>query len=1065
MWRKKDMKKLVLSLITTILIACSSYAQTFNLSKFTNVNGLPQNYIYSIIQDPNGYVWIAMAEGLSRYDGMKFTNFTVRDSLCDNFVSKLLIDTDGRLWCGHGNGEFSVYEDYNFSKVHVPEVSSPIKDMCFDDKGNIWAVEQNNGLIRISPDKQVTTFFDRELFQRRVFYSVRAINSMTLLVGTSEGLMLVKLDVDGAIKEPQDIMSVPCSAVNCIVDCRDGRNYWIGLEDGMIFKYAPGNDAVMIERCMETCSQEEMEMYNIRNIFEDEQGNLYIGTWGQGLKEWRYSAETNQYIEALSLNETNGLGNNFVSDILVDREGIFWFATYGGGVIAWINNYFAQYNLSDIGFQRNKVISSIVDEGSLWLGLNNGLVKMDVQCMANFEYFDNSLGLPQGAAITSICFDKNRDMQYVATDIAGVYYKKTTDQSFKKLNYDVGSRTTEKVNSLAIDNFNLYIATQGGFLVYDLETANCNVYTTMDGLPHNNINYVYIDGNGEVWIGPKDSGIARFTAEKEFEVHRLSDAPVNVIGMTHDSRDRMWLATINNGIICSNNDSIISISTADGLEKNYCYGIATDGNDRIWVCHQPGLSCIDLNTGNIRTFNATNGVGQEFMGVSCDNTGDLWFSSASGVVHYMTRNDKRNSVAPTMNLSRIMISGKRHDLTQPIDLSYPYSGDVDKFEFDFIGICMKDPINVRYEYWLQYKGSEDERWMPLGTQSHKEYDFLPDGDYILQVRAFNSDGIVSEKPLRIPIHIDAPFWKSIWFPIILSIIVIVVIRIVTKARERKLRERQEELEKEVNRQTIMLSRQKAEIEKKNNDIMDSINYAKRIQTAILPSRNSLDNFQFDSSFILFMPRDIVSGDFYWFNQFDNKILICCGDCTGHGVPGAFMSMIGTTILNDATRDPEKRNPMSLLYTLDKEVKSTLNKNQSVDTQDGMDCAILEINIDTLEVRSAAARRPIYFFINGRLNEVRGTRRSIGDHRNGNDFVETITQLRKGDTIYLTSDGFSDQFGEEKDDKYTAGALKRFIESIVNEPMYNQQKALEKEFRRWKGKREQIDDVIVMGIRL
>ena len=284
-------------------------------------------------------------------------------------------------------------------------------------------------------------------------------------------------------------------------------------------------------------------------------------------------------------------------------------------------------------------------------------------------------------------------------------------------------------------------------------------------------------------------------------------------------------------------------------------------------------------------------------------------------------------------------------------------------------------------------------------------------------------------------------------------------------RERKLRERQEELEKEVNRQTIMLSRQKTEIEKKNNDIMDSINYAKRIQTAILPSRNSLDNFSFDSTFILFMPRDVVSGDFYWFNRFDNKILICCGDCTGHGVPGAFMSMIGTTILNDATRNPEKRNPTALLYTLDKEIKSTLNKNQSIETQDGMDCAIIEINTETLEIRSAAARRPIYFFINGRLTEVRGTRRSIGDHRNGNDFIETVTQLRKGDTIYLTSDGFSDQFGEENDDKYTAGALKRFIESIVSKTMHEQQKDLEKEFRRWKGRREQIDDVIIMGIRL
>ena len=210
---------------------------------------------------------------------------------------------------------------------------------------------------------------------------------------------------------------------------------------------------------------------------------------------------------------------------------------------------------------------------------------------------------------------------------------------------------------------------------------------------------------------------------------------------------------------------------------------------------------------------------------------------------------------------------------------------------------------------------------------------------------------------------------------------------------------------------------------------------------------------------------IVSGDFYWFNRYDNKVLICCGDCTGHGVPGAFMSMIGTTILNDATRDPELRKPAHLLERLDKEVKSTLNKNQSVETADGMDCAIIEIDLDTYEVTSAAARRPIYYIINGRLTEQRGTRRSIGDHRNGNEFVETVTRLHKGDRIYMTSDGFTDQFGGEMGDKYTAGALKRYIESIMDERMDDQCRMLEEEFKRWKGRREQIDDVIVMGIKL
>lgn len=1050
-----------------LLSSMSSIAQTFNLKIFNTVSGLPQNYVYSVVQDPNGYIWVAMAEGLSRYDGVKFTNYTTRDSIADIFVSKLLIDTDGRLWCGHGNGAFSILEQGEFTKLIVEDTSAPIKDMCLDDKGNIWAVEQNKGLIKITPDKQVTTYFDREKFGRRIYYSVQAVNSMTLLVGTSDGMMIVKTEVDGTLKEPQDVDELPCSAVQCIVKARDGRHYWVGFEEGEIYKYTIGEAPIRIDRCNDLCvAEEEASHYNVKTIFEDDQNNLYIGTWGEGIKEWKYKSSTHQYVESLSLTEENGLGNNYVSDIVIDREGIFWFATYGGGVVAWINNYFSEYNLNDIGFQRNKVISSLVDGNDLWLGMNTGIIRMNVQCIRDFEYFDNQRGLPQGSAITSICFDKNHKYQFVSTDNVGVYYKAIEETSYHKLIYDRLSLTNDKINGMAIDKQNLYLATQGGFVVYNLNDHTTQIYTTNDQvLPHNNINFVYVDSDGQVWLGPKDSGIAMYVESGRFEIHRLADTPINVAGMTIDQDDRMWLATYNTGIICSENDSLVSISTSDGLEKNYCYGIATDANNRIWVCHQPGLSCIDLNTGNIRRFNSTNGVGQEFLGVTADLNGDLWFSSSSGVVHYMSHYDKRNSIAPIINLTNIIIAGKRHDRHEPIELPYPYNNEEIKFEFDYIGICMKDPMNVRYEYWLQDEGSEDENWSDNGVQTRKSFDYMRVGKHILHIRAINGDGEICAKPLEIPISIAKPFWNSIWFPIVLIAIIAAAVKVITKMRERKLKQRQKELEDEVSRQTSLLNKQKVEIQRKNEDIMDSINYAKRIQTAILPSLRGLKNYDFAGSFILFMPRDVVSGDFYWFSQFDNKVLICCGDCTGHGVPGAFMSMIGTTILNDSTRDPEMRTPAKLLYQLDKEVKSTLNKNQAVETQDGMDCAIIEIDMETFEVKSAAARRPVYFFTNGRLTEQRGTRRSIGDHRNGNDFIESTIQLQKGDTIYMSSDGFTDQFGGENGDKYTAGALKRFIETIVNESLDDQPKMFEQEFHRWKGRREQIDDVIIMGIKI
>lgn len=1055
------MKRLLFSLIAA-LSCFAAHAQNYNLSKFTNASGLPQNYAYSIIQAPNGYIWIGLAEGLSRYDGIRFQNYSVRDSLADNYVSKLLVDTDERLWCGHGNGQFTVLDGGRFRKVFVPDVAAPIRDMCLDDRGNIWAVEQNKGLIRIDPDKNVTTYFDRELFGRRIYYSVRAINSVSLLVGTSDGLMLVKFDVDGSLREPLDIEDIPYSAVNCIANSRDMKSFWIGMEEGDIYRYCPGKETIKLERFSEVCTPTTLENLNIRTIYEAEDGNLYIGTWGDGLKEWKQRGYGNEYIESLSLNENNGLGNNFVSDILLDREGIFWFATYGGGVVAWINNFFAEYNLSDIGFHRNKVLAAQVYEGILWLTLNNGLIKMDTRCMDNYEYFDSSMGLPT-SALTCVVFDSKRGVQYIGSENAGVFYRRLDEPTFQQLDYGAVANTSNMINNMAIDDSTLYLATQGGFVTHHIESKKSRIYTTNDRLPHNNINFVHVDPDGQVWLGPKDSGILLFYNE-QFEQERLSEQATNIVGITCEPNGTMWLATSNAGIIQKTLEAITPITDTD-LEKNYCYGISNDTDGRIWVCHQPGLSCVDNVTRNTRRFNSTNGVGQEFTGVTRDDEGDLWFSSSSGVLRYLSHNDRRGTVAPIINLTKVTVKSESYPIDEPIDLPYPYDGDFPKIGFDFIGICMKNPMNVRYDYWMETVGKDkDERWSTIGTQSHKEFDFLRESDYIFHVRAVNSDGVYSE-PISIFVHVDPPFWKTLWFPIVMLVIIIIVGRIITKLREKKLRERQKELESEVLRQTALLSKQKGEIERKNKDIMDSINYAKYIQTSILPSRTGLKDFGLRNSFILFMPRDLVSGDFYWFNRFGDHVVICCGDCTGHGVPGAFMSMIGTMILNEATINTiEVLSPARILEKLDKEIKRTLNKNKAAETQDGMDCAIIDINLETLEVKSAAARRPIYFFQDGKLNEVRGTRRSIGDHRNGNEFVETVIHMQKNDSLYVSSDGFTDQFGEETGEKYTTGSFKRFLSSIVGEPSDMQAKMLESEFRRWKGKREQIDDVIVMGIK-
>ena len=1049
-------------LFTAILIATlSAEAQTFNMSKYNNATGLPQNYVYSISQDNNGYMWIATAEGLSKYDGMHFTNYFTKDSLADDFVHKLLIDVDGNIWCGHGNGSFSIFDGKIFTKIIIPEASAPIKDMCIDDKGNIWAIEQNKGLIKISPDHSVKTFFDRKKYGRKIYSSIAAINSRTLLVGTTDGLYTVKTDNDGVPKKPVSVDEVAPTSINVIKLIAD-KTFFIGTDEGGIYKYTSSGDVTKLAYGSNDCQNNPACNYSIQDIVKDTDGDFYIATWGNGIKRLQIDEKNSIVTEVMTIDENNGLGNSYIKEMIIDREGIFWFATYGAGAIAWVNNYFSLYRLEDLGFQRNKVNTSVLIGSTLWMGLDNGILNLDINCMQNCAYFDARQGLPQNANITSFCHDTFEKRLLVGTESDGIFYKHDDENKFHQFNFS-STRLGQKINDIKVDANNIYIATQGGFYTYNRQKSISTLYTTVEGLPHNNINFIYIDDLGQIWLGPKDSGITLFV-KNEFEVHRLSDTPINVAGIAQDNNKRLWLATYNKGVLCYADDSIITISSNEGLGKNYCYSIASDTQNRIWICHQPGLSCIDLNTGNIRIFNATNNMGAEFCNANVSTNGDIWFSSEKGVVRYMPNYDKRSAIEPILNFTSIQISGKTVPADTDIELPYPYDGKPVKFKFEFIGISFKDPQNVKYEYCLE-DGKSDDEWISLGTQRHKEFDYLPDGKYTLHIRAFNSDGVLSEKQLSIKINIASPFWKTIWFPIILVIIVGLLIRFITKWRERKLMEQKRLLESEVANQTILLRRQNAVIERKNKDITDSINYAKRIQTAILPSSQSLNDFGFTDTFIYFRPRDIVSGDFYWFNRFDDTLVLCCGDCTGHGVPGAFMSMIATTIINDITRSVNIKKPSEILEEIDRELKKMLNKNQSIESQDGMDCTLLLINLKTYDIITSAARRPVYYFTNNRLNEIKGTRRSIGDHRNGNPFIDTEFKLNKGDSLYLNSDGFSDQFGGEKGDKYTATKFKQMLENMFTLTSEEQCKHLESNFIEWKGNYEQIDDVIVIGIKI
>jgi serine phosphatase RsbU (regulator of sigma subunit) len=259
---------------------------------------------------------------------------------------------------------------------------------------------------------------------------------------------------------------------------------------------------------------------------------------------------------------------------------------------------------------------------------------------------------------------------------------------------------------------------------------------------------------------------------------------------------------------------------------------------------------------------------------------------------------------------------------------------------------------------------------------------------------------------------------------------------------------------------------KQEIERKHQEIVDSVTYAQRIQEAILPSRTEI-NLAIPHNAIMFKPRDIVSGDFYWFSQKGEESILACVDCTGHGVPGAFMSMIGNTLLNQIVNERDIVQPNLILNELNKEITSALKQDAAgSDSRDGMDISIININANKKQLQYAGANRPLYFVRNNELIETKANKVAIGGHMQEEEkhFTNHVFELQKGDTIYLSSDGYADQFSPS-DKKLMTKRFKEIILGIQHLSMPEQEKYLAQYIDEWRGIMEQTDDVLVIGVRV
>jgi len=1028
-------------------------AQTYKFRQYNTDKGLCYQFIYSIAQDNHGFIWFATGMGLCRYDGFRFTS--PDNDLPSANVTTSFKDNRGNLWFGYNDGMIVKYDGIVFS-ADTSINKTAVAQIIQAPKGEILAATQTGGIIRIGRKIDRLT----EGLEAVIINAISFVGDDKLLVGSYDGLYLYHYENEGQnLRIAGKAEEMDYLTVKHIIPRVNSNGYWVATEEDGIFYITVNANRISALRL----NIPELEYAQVQSVYEDVHDNLWISTYGKGLVRVHLSGDmsilrTNVY------NNSNGLGSDNVKQVYFDNQQNLWVATYGQGVACITYPAFSFFEALDpVGYNATAVFSA--DDSEYWIAGTGILIRITTRPEPKRTIFRRADGLPNDR-ITAMRTDSKGDL-WIGTEKSGLYHLAKKTQIIT-LFYREDNSLSNAIQNFIFADEKIWMATRNGVLIIDPKNgAKIKQYATFEGdLPHNNIQDIFRDSKNRVWIATKSNSLIDLRNNNKLTIPNQTETEFSVI--TEDEFGRLWAGTYGNGVFLFDEarDTICQFTIKEDLKSDYCYAMVSDGNGHVWIGHRMGLTNINTKHLTLNTFGSENSIYGDVnpLAMLLNKSGEMLVGMTDGVLVYDVKDNLPKKLIPMLNLSRVLINDKPYNCFEPVVLP---PGKY-KVQFDFVGLQYANPTSVSYQYMLQ--GYDDDGlpgWSSFSKSTSAIYPRLEHGDYSFWVKACNSDSC-TENTMLFTIKIRKPFYYTSWFVLLVVGTVLGLGYIVIIIRERNHRILHEYLEGELKARTREVRRQKEEIEIKNRDITDSINYAQRIQFSVLPSTNTLLE-HCSGAFIFYRPRDIVSGDFYWFDYFPqtNRLLIVCADSTGHGVPGAFMSLIGTTLIKDIAMRPDVFSPGDILYRLDKNIQSTLNQNAaSEQATDGMDIIVCEINTETHFTRISSAMRPYVIYRKGVPTVYKSGRSSIGgQYLENKEFPTEEMQLTKGDTLYMFTDGYTDQFGGPSGKKLKLNRLQNILDDIHNRDMGEQHRVIKENFDLWKGGAPQIDDVLMIGVKI
>lgn len=1023
-------------------------AQNYFFDQYSVSEGLAQSTVYTVIQDKDDYYWLGTQAGVSRFDGIGFTNFTAEDGLAENGVRAIFQDSHGQIWFGHDGGGISRFDGTTFSVYEDARMflKSDITSFVEDLEGRLWITSSASGAVLLSNIDQPFSKIRYESFlgnrlSDRVFAAYLANDGDLYFVADP---VVKKLDAKTGKIENLLLKGMPrYFATTTILKDTKGC-VWFGTHHGGLYKYEPDKDTTLMIDLM----KEGLSSNWVSTLYEDHRGEIWVGTWGGGIMKISSTGSIQIF------NDRNGLPGLKIWRFMEDHEGNILIGTHEHGLCVYKGDYFISYNEKD-GLNNPQTWAVMqASDGRLWMGTNEGVFILDKNNRNNPFSGYNYLKTDRVRFL-----EEDRDgTVWIGTENQGVFAGTRDGKNVFEpyLNRNIYGL---QVTAMELDRENnLWVGTLDGLVYYEIDNRKGSRLTQLDGLAGNQISALFADSRGRIWVGADGKGITLINGS-EFSSIPL-DVSITPTAFAEDLNGRIWIGTEGRGILVydpGKGEVVNNLTIVDGLLANLINLVICDRQNDIYIGTNKGLNKYIQADSKMTAYTYKTG----FTGIetkpnaSCvDRDGHIWFGTVKGVTCYSPEKEIRVPRQPLTHITGFMVNYESYAMEPPVVLSHHENSLI----FDYR--CMTlNPESVEYQVKLE---GIDTDWRPSGSQTQINFPALPAGKYHFLVKARNRDGIWNDPPISFAFQIKPPFYKTWWFILICVVTGTLVILAYIKTREKALVRENRILEDKVKERTAEVVAQKEELAQKNKDITDSIRYAKRIQFAILPPE-----MPFRDTFILFKPKDIVSGDFYWLTEMNNKEFFAAVDCTGHGVPGAFMSIIGHNSLTKIVREYGITEPGQILSRLNSELANTLHQHtEGGEVYDGMDLALVAYDPQTRVLEFAGAFNPLYLVRKGELTEIRADRIAIGRSSvdSNSEFTTHRVEILKGDSVYLFSDGYADQFGGEMMKKFKYTNLKTLITAISGEAMEKQRKILNDTLEQWQGNLEQVDDILIIGRR-